>query len=402
MSKQIEALVNPQMLVWARQKSGFDINGAAKRLGVKSERMQAWENGETRPTINQAMRMAEIYRRPLSSFYLDEPPADFSVAMTDFRRLPDAEAGEFSPELIRELRRAETRRSIMLEFTNRDDGGKFSHLNTISLDNNPAKVAEHIRTLLGVSWTTQRKWYTPNDALNGWKEAIENLNVLVFHTRHQGKTLEPSEAHGFSFSEQRFPVIVINSRDAHQRRIFTLLHEFSHLLLNEGGVCDTWEYFRIQNTQQRIEVFCNHVAGAVLVPATLLLAHTIVRNRNHTSVWSDEEIAELAEDFFTSREVVVRRLLALDLTTPQFYERKRREYIQAWQERKELVKERRGGGPPYYRMVLRNNGKPFTRQVLHAYYDNEITLSDVSDYLDVKIKHVKRMERELFPMPTGA
>lgn len=70
MAERIEALVNPKILVWARKKTGFDLNGVAKRLKVKPERIESWEEGDSRPTINQAMQLAEIYRRPLSLFYL--------------------------------------------------------------------------------------------------------------------------------------------------------------------------------------------------------------------------------------------------------------------------------------------------------------------------------------------
>jgi len=404
MTKRIEALVNPQMLVWARKKSGYDLVGAAKRAGVTPERLQAWEDGELLPTINQAIKLSSIYGRPLSAFYLNAPPRDFSVAMTDFRRLPDAESGEFSPGLIKEIRGAQARREIMLELSIdvSENEGEFSYLNTVSLSDNPANVARQIRNLLDISWGTQRKWYSPNDALNGWKEAIEKLNVLVFHSSHIGLSFSSSEAHGFSISEHQYPVIVINSRDSHRRRIFTLLHEFAHLLLNEGGICDTWEYPNAQSLEQKIEVFCNHVAGAVLVPASLLMAHEIVRSHPARTDWPDDEIRVLADDFSTSQEVIVRRLLTLNLTDHHFYELKRQEYQENWLESKRKQKKAIGRGhPPYYRMVMRNNGKPFTRHVLFSYYDNRITLSDVSEFLGVKIKYIKQMEQELFTSTKG-
>ncbi|MCB0310297.1 MAG: ImmA/IrrE family metallo-endopeptidase [Bdellovibrionales bacterium] len=396
MAKSVEALVNPKMIVWARKKSGFDISGASKRMQVKPERLKAWEEGELRPTIKQAIKMAELYRRPLSVFYLESPPQDFSVAMTDFRRLSDADEGDFSPELLLEIRKAQMRREIMIEFLEEDGDYSFSYLDSISLIDNTEHVARKVRDLLDVSWESQQRWYSPNDALNGWKEAIENLNVLVFHSAHQGITLDPSEAHGFSISESLFPVIVLNSKDVHRRRIFTLLHEFVHLLLDAGGVCDTWEYANAKNIAQRTEVFCNQVAGAVLVPTSMLMAHTILHSHNSQTEWSDEEIGALAQEFSTSTEVVVRRLLALGLVTADFYERKRQEYAKAWSKYKEEVKkDGRQGGPPHHRMVLRNNGKPFTRQIFSAYYDNKITLSDASDFLEAKIKHVKEMEKDL-------
>jgi Zn-dependent peptidase ImmA (M78 family)/transcriptional regulator with XRE-family HTH domain len=401
MSGRIDAIVNPEMLLWARQKSGFDLIGASRRIGVKSERLQAWENGELFPTINQALKMADVYQRPLSVFYLEEPPQDFSIAMTDFRRIPDSEISEFSPGLIRELRVAEMRRDIMLELSNENESGVFSHIDTVTITENPNRVAQNIRTSLDISWETQRRWFTSYEALNGWREAIEKQNVLVFHSRHVGLSFMPSEAHGISMSEPIFPVIVLNSKDTPHRRIFTLLHEYAHLLLHHGGICDTWEYANIQNNQQRTEVFCNQVAGAVLVPPSLLLASETIRNHRQQTEWLDEEISSLSKNFSTSKEVIVRRLLSLGLVSPQFYEMKREEYLEAWMEYKETRRSRGGGSAPYHRMVLRNNGNPYTTQVFYAYYDNQITLSDVSDYLGAKIKDIKRMEQVLFSASIG-
>ena len=74
MSDRIDALVNPHMLVWARETAGFDVHGVARRMKVKPEKVEEWESGAARPTILQAMSLAEIYRRPLSAFYLAAPP----------------------------------------------------------------------------------------------------------------------------------------------------------------------------------------------------------------------------------------------------------------------------------------------------------------------------------------
>lgn len=324
--------------------------------------------------------------------------------MTDFRRIPGADTASFSPGLLRERQHALDRRAVMLELAQDENETNFPYLNTVSLSDDVTRVAQQVRDILNISWDTQQKWYSPNDALNGWKEAIERLHVLVFQSNHQHNTVTfPSEeANGFSISEPHFPIIVLNSRDSHRRRIFTLLHEFTHLLLNNGGVCDTWEYANPQGGVQLTEVFCNHVAGSVLVPTSLLLAHSIIGSHGANKEWSDDEIKVIAEDFSTSQEVVLRRLLALALTTHSFYERKHQEYHRSYIEYKQRERSQsEGRAIPYFRLALRNNGKPFTRQVLLAYYDKKITLSDASDYLGTKIKHIKRMEQELFSIPTG-
>ena len=397
MTARIDALVNSEMLLWSRKKCGLDLVGAAKRIGVKTEQLDRWEKGESYPTINQAMKMAEVYRRPLSLFYLDEPPKDFSVSMTDFRRLPDTSLGILSPGLIWEKRQSEIRREIMLDLTEDKEASRFPYFDNISVKDNPEDVAIKVRNWTNIDWGVQQKWHDYNDAFNGWKNGLEQLNILVFQTSRTGITFEPEEARGFSISEELFPVIVVNSGDAYGARVFTLMHEFAHLLLGNGGVCDLEEYPRIQTPEQRVEIFCNHVAGATLVPAPLLTSHRIVRQHGMILEWEDEEIYNLALDFSVSEEVIVRRFLTLGLASPEFYERKRHDYSDRWKEYKEKDKvESRPKIVPYHRVILRKNGRPYTRQVFSAYYDKKITLSDVADYLGVKIKHLRAMERESY------
>jgi hypothetical protein len=38
------------------------------------------------------------------------------------------------------------------------------------------------------------------------------------------------------------------------------------------------------------------------------------------------------------------------------------------------------------------NGRGFTRLVLRSYYDQRITLNDVSSYLGAKVKHIPALE----------
>jgi Zn-dependent peptidase ImmA (M78 family)/transcriptional regulator with XRE-family HTH domain len=388
----IEALVKPHMLKWIREKSGFDLFSAARRIGIKPERLQEWEAGSRKPTIKQAIKMAEIYKRPLSLFYLNEPPKDFHVAMKDFRTLPPGLPGTYSPALLLEHRSAVSRRNLVMDLLDESTSSDFPFLGKVSLESDPEQVGQNLRQLLNIDWKTQKKWKYESEALNCWRESIENLNVLVFHTNHQGNTVELEEARGFSISEPRFPVIVLNSRDSNSGRIFTLLHELVHLMLNEGGVCDCREH-AAGGQMRQVEIFCNHTAGAVLVPGDVLMKHEVViehRARGKRFQWEDGEIEVLSSDFSVSNEVLLRRLLIFGLTSERFYQSKRKEYLERWERIKKEGQKK--GHPPHYRMKLRQLGKPFARTVFTAYYDRKITLSDVMDYIGVKTSVLKKME----------
>ena len=75
MARSIEALVKPEMLVWARESAGLPPQVAAKKIGIKSEKLEMWEKGEIRPTVAQLRKAASVYKRPTAAFYLPRPPA---------------------------------------------------------------------------------------------------------------------------------------------------------------------------------------------------------------------------------------------------------------------------------------------------------------------------------------
>jgi Zn-dependent peptidase ImmA (M78 family) len=97
-------------------------------------------------------------------------------------------------------------------------------------------------------------------------------------------------------------------------------------------------------------------------------------------------LRRLARSFGTSREMILRRPLILGLTTNSFYERKRGEYAE---ELKRLPRPK-GFAPPATD-ALSAAGKPFVRMVLRALNANQITASDVADYLGVRLKHLPRI-----------
>ena len=113
MARSIPALVEPPVLRWARESVNLTPLAAARKMKLPDDRVEQWEAGSATPTIAQLRKAAEVYKRPLAVFFLSEPPTDFD-AKRDFRRHQKAEAGEWSPELHGEYRRAIAQREAAL------------------------------------------------------------------------------------------------------------------------------------------------------------------------------------------------------------------------------------------------------------------------------------------------
>jgi hypothetical protein len=50
---------------------------------------------------------------------------------------------------------------------------------------------------------------------------------------------------------------------------------------------------------------------------------------------------------------------------------------------------------PYYRLKVRDLGRPYVELALDAYHGSMISTSEAADYLDVPVKGIERMEQRL-------
>jgi Zn-dependent peptidase ImmA (M78 family)/DNA-binding XRE family transcriptional regulator len=380
--------INPALLAWARSSLNLSEEQGAKHLGVSLDTLRAWERGEPFPTIAQLRTAAQKYRRPLGVFFLSTPPAD-PTPPHDFRTVAGKEVQELSPELLVELRRAHHRREVALELLADLERRPPRLQLRVQLDEDPEQAGRRVRQALGVQRAEQQKW-GEGTAFNGWKALIEAHGTLVFQSRGVSYT----EVRGFSVAEHPLPVIVINGSDFPNAKTFTLLHEFVHLLLHEGGICDPYRHVvRRRSRNSRVEVFCNHVAGAALVPASLLVNHDSVVANEDPEGWTDAALERIARDFGVSTLVVVRRLLTLGRTSEQFYKQYHERIVaRAEKHRRERVQE---GGPPRPVMVVADLGRAFTSTVLDAYRSRLINASDVSDYLRVRVRQIGAVQDRL-------
>jgi Zn-dependent peptidase ImmA (M78 family) len=164
-----------------------------------------------------------------------------------------------------------------------------------------------------------------------------------------------------------------------------MFHEFTHILLHSSGLCDLYERNDGPPEEQYLEVFCNRVAGATLVPGKRLLSEDIVR-RNNGPFWSDDQLRELSMRYSVSREVILRRLLDLGLTKEKFYESKHNQFMEEY---KNIPK--KSGFVPPATDVVSARGKFYVNLVITAHNSNRITTSDVSDYLGIRLKHLNKL-----------
>ncbi len=385
MARSAKALINPELLVWGRECLQLDVINAAMLLKVDEQKLESWESGEAAPTVKQLRAIAKKYRQSIAAFYLPDPPPVFKPPLKDFRRLPGDECDHVSPDMAFDAREVLDRREITLELMKPrgDEGPRF--VKRTNLRKNPEILGQEVRKLLDVTPAQQRSWRNTRLGFNAWREAVENRGVLV----SQSSKIDTTEMRGYSIWKDPLPIIVVNRKDAYSARSFTLLHEIAHLMLRSTGICDLDERPGRSPDQERVEVFCNHVAAASLIPRELLLSEPEV-SRNPGPDWLDSDLSDIARRYSASKEVLVGRLLTLGKTNQQFYRRKRRQYA----DEAAQAPTRKGFVHPVTD-TLSLAGKPFVRLVVDALHSDQITTSDASDYLGLRLKHLDKVEQSL-------
>src|ERR1035437_90923 len=94
--------------------------------------------------------------------------------------------------------------------------------------------------------------------------------------------------------------------------------------------------------------------------------------------------------FGGSREAALVRLLSLGLTNTSFYRSRRDAFLKVYAEQRQQQK---GFAPPH-QVALSSAGPTFTGLVIESFNRERITASDVSDYLQIRLKHLAEVQRD--------
>jgi len=380
----IPALVNRVLLRWARETAGLDVAAAARKLHRPDSDLMAWEEGTALPSIAQLREVARVYRRPSAVFFLSQVPPDVSV-LPDLRTLSADRPRAFSSDLRFLIRSARERQRWLHDALVEAGEPPVKFVGALSMDSDAAEAARRVRSLLGVDDGPRRG--SMRDALRRWIDAVEGSGVFVF----QSGEVPVEEMRGFALPDAYAPVIGLNAGDAMAGRVFTVLHEFVHVMLGVEGVSDLVPIRPPRATAKPIEAYCNRVAAEVLAPAAVVEQAV---QRGGRSAQADELIEELSRSLRVSREVVARRLLDLGYISKRAYLERRRRYQRAVEELEE-EREQRGFVHPAQR-AIRDNGRALTRLALSAYANEKIGGAELSRLLGVRLKHLPRMETAAF------
>jgi len=382
----------PAILKWARERrfgpkfETLSSNWMKSWTECSPDLIKEWEAGLSQPTFTQVKKLAEIYKRPLAVFFLDDPPEEKQTP-PDLRTINSAVNKELSPDALLLIRQARRIQSVAADLSAELGETPSFKYRQHSLEEDPATLGERVRADLGVSIHEQYSAKKFEEFFEYLRAKLEATGIVTVKSGlHDSFPI--ADCRAFSFADQLPYLILVNNKDFEGAKTFSLAHEFAHILLRRAGICNDFSSFGAGRTVSPVEVFCNSFAASFLVPGSDLLKHKALRGRDKIAPEDVDSLTEqLALDFKVSRIVILRRLLVLGLIQQALYSAKAR----AWGE--ETPVRRKDGGSFSLGTVLRKNGRAFSSLVIEAYQKNKISAAGASDYLGLKSRYLNSIKQ---------
>ncbi len=402
--------INPLILTWARETAGLSIEDAARRIGLTSsakdtdvEKLIAMEAGEKSPTRRQLMKIAESYRRPLTTFYRSEPP-QMGDRGEDFR----SGAGDVSREEIGRLdallRDVKARQGMVRGILEDDEElRELPYVGAFSLDMTVANAVSDVRGILGLDTADPpgSKHASTSKLFADLRHRIENTGVFVLLIGDLGShhsKIDLKVFRGFAIADSYAPFIVINDQDAEAARSFTLIHEFVHILLGSTGVSGAPSTVAATTRIDRVERFCNDIAGEILLPSESLPKTDKIENIDAAI----EAIAEISTICKVSDPMVAYRFFRTKRINAGLYSELVAIYYARWSAFKKRRKEKAGDtGPSYYTVRKHRLGDALIGLVGRTLKGGELTHTKAAKVLGVKPSSVEPLLRTI-PSLAGA
>jgi Zn-dependent peptidase ImmA (M78 family) len=293
------AYITGSVLKWSRETAKLSIDDVARTFKKEPNVINAWENETEFPTIKQAEKMSNMYKRPLAVFFLPVPPKDFDT-LKDFRGLNEQK--DYSRALTFYIRELQQKQEWLREQLESDREDELEFIGNFNVNSKVSDIANNIKDVIGFNSSSEF-----DNPLKSIIDLVEKKRIFVSLSSNVNSHLliDINEVRGFALFNKLAPFIFINTADSKNGQLFTLMHELAHLWLSSSGVSNL-EFREIINTNyDPLELLCNEVAAEILMPISLL--SEMFKNKNITI----DNITEVAKIIKVSSYALAVRLFKL-------------------------------------------------------------------------------------------
>ena len=350
--------VNPEIIKWSIKNINMPEEVIIKKIGITKNIFDKWINNLDKPTYIQLQKLAKNVRVSPLIFLSDKPPNE--EPMRVFRTYNNTDQKSYDTLLM--IKRITFLQDVVYNLYNNLNLRKEANIERYSIKTNPKEIAENERKKF-FDLDNQLQSKTKYDVLRKFRTQVEDNNILVMQFPFE-------DIRGLSLIDKNPYIIVLNSRDDPTSRIFTLFHEYAHILLGINELDEDSNY----SSSDKIEKWCNNFASYFLI--------------------SDDRIKQYVDKFDNIDKIATSISNRYKLSYSMiFYRLYKLNYIQSYEteydkfiKRKEQIKNTTSSGGNYIVNIKTEYGNKFINIVNENYEKGEITLNEALTYLGIKIK----------------
>lgn len=368
MTAPVRFPITPAVLTWAIQ------NGESSRaqLSQTFPKLSEWLSGDVTPTLNQVHAFSQKTAIPFGYLLLPTPPEE-DIPVLHFRTINNTRQPP-SRALIDTIQEMRHRQEWMREYL--IDNGQdtpLAFVGAVSVQANVQAIARQVRGQLDL---TRRLDGLPlSHFLSFLRRQIENQGILVMQNgvvgNHNRRKLQVAEFRAFVLVDGVAPLIFINRNDAPAASVFSLVHEFVHVLLNMPEVLNADPD---HPALQQNERWVNEVTAEVLMPAARVAA-LFSENSAPTPLL----LTRGAQQWHVSPLALAVKARQLDLIDTS-----------ALQQLRASMNTRAGAprqaGGDYYRTRLARLDRHFAYAVIDAERSGSLSYTDAAQLVGVSLK----------------
>ncbi|MBI3379407.1 ImmA/IrrE family metallo-endopeptidase [Candidatus Gottesmanbacteria bacterium] len=382
--------INHTVLRKLREDHNIPIDKLAQKLSLSQSEYARYENEDIEVDLDFAERIAGFFNYNWSVFLLNSPPN--LIGNNPDNRTQENKTPTLSNKTIKAIEDAR----FILNFSDslpnklKVQLPSYDDIKSIS----PEELGNKIRKLSEISIDQQEKFNSTSEAFKTWIKFVESRSVFVSQYRLGNE----DKVRAFSISENNQAIIVLNSADEFTGRIFSLFHEFCHILRRNAGLCDLHS-----SKDSDVEVYCNRFAAAFLAPLDVIQNYIETIGTRTISANLDLYVKKIANKLRVSRLVIYRRFTTVNLIPEFEYNKIHNSYLieqkdfGSNRQAEEIETEEEGFGN-YYLSKKLNNGESYTHSIFHAYDSGNISPIEASSGLGISVKNLEKYRRVTAPI----
>lgn len=391
----VYALINKDTLAYICREKGVTGDFIANKTKISATNLALWlaPSDSALPTIKQAKKLASCLHIPFAGLYMNSTdiPLKKIPNVRNMRTMLGTSISDDSALNVAMI-------DVLLErdfLLNANDELRLTtktFLPVVPEGNDPRIWANAIREQFSISLEQQYKYSSARQFYLYLREKIESEGVFI----HCFTDVPIDTARGFAIYYEDLPIIGINDEDRPPAKSFSIIHELVHLFKRESSLCNDMNNSVATKEE---EVFCNAVAGELLVPQDAI--SIVLSNNNCSAPYSKEDLKRIADRFSVSREVIIRRLLDLNKISKIEYDtyvdmfRKEIDY----EREKQRTDRKNGINNSIPRNISReaiDRTSPSVSKVLYRGYGEEIySKQDIARHLNIDQKHINKFLTEV-------